>query len=284
MSSERRGAAHLAVVAAVLAAALSASLLVTTGLIAALLLAQGTPIAELSDAIATTFGAREPASLAIAIVGTALPLAVGALLMARRLGPLPEILRLVSARTGDVVWSVVGMVAVSTAAGALVSLLGLVEEGALAELNAQFMAMPMSTRLLMVPATALAPGIAEELFFRGWALSRGLRYASRTWAVVVSSLAFGVVHFDPGHMLAASLMGLYLAFVVMRTGSLLPVVVGHVANNALATLAPELNGTAGGDTAWTVGGLVGGALVGALMMWLIARRSAGRAGPSPVEG
>lgn len=256
------------------AAALGSSLILT-GLIAGLVvLAQGAPLdTNLPRAVMELFRSDSPLVMAVAIVATAIPLALAGLALGTTLGPLGEVMRVRRVRVLDVVLAVIGMVAVSTAAGALVSLLGLVDEGALAELNAKFLAMPMTTRLMMVPATALAPGIAEELFFRGWVLSRGERHVSRTLAVWVSAVAFGMVHFDPGHVIAATIMGLYLAFVVLRTGSIITVVIAHVCNNVIATLAPELNGS-GAEETWVIGvGMAGGVAVGALMMWRLARRN-----------
>ncbi len=264
---------HFAVVGGMTAAALATSLLFT-GLFAGLLvLAQGAAIDSLPSAIGELFEGESPLVLAVAIVSTAIPLTLAALLMGSLVGPLREVMRLRPVRALDVVLAVIGMVAVSTAAGALVSLLGLVDEGGLAELNAKFLAMPMSTRWLMVPATAFAPGIAEELFFRGWVLSRGERHVSRALAVGVSAVAFGLVHVDPGHAIAASLMGLYLAFVVLRTGSILTVIIAHVCNNVIATIAPELNGS-GAEAWWVIAlGMAGGIAVGALMMWRLAVRN-----------
>lgn len=265
---------HLAIVGALTAASLS-SALVLTGLLAGLVvLALGAPLdTSLPSAVNELFRSDSPLVMAVAIVSTAIPLALAGVAMGTTLGPLGKVMRVRRVRVIDVVLAVIGMVAVSTAAGALVSLLGLVDEGALAELNAKFLSMPMSTRLMMVPATALAPGIAEELFFRGWVLSRGERHVSRALAVWVSAIAFGLVHFDPGHAIAATIMGLYLAFVVLRTGSIFAVVIAHVCNNVIATLAPELNGS-GAEEWWVIAiGMAGGIVVGALMMWRLARRN-----------
>lgn len=264
---------HLAVVGPMLAVALLASLALTSVLAVLLVLLTGAPLDDgLMPAVSSFMTSKSPLVLALAIVSTSLPLGAVGLIMASRLGPLREVLRFEPVSMPDVVAAIIGMIAVSTAAGALVSLLGLVDDGSLASLNAQFLDMPMSTRLLMVPATALMPGIAEELFFRGWVLSRGERFVTRSAAVVISAIMFGLVHFDPGHALAAGIMGLFMAYVLLRTGSILATIAAHVFNNTLATLVPEINGSEATETWVIVVGMVGGLAVGGLMMWVLAKR------------
>ncbi|HEV8474277.1 MAG TPA: type II CAAX endopeptidase family protein [Methylomirabilota bacterium] len=88
-------------------------------------------------------------------------------------------------------------------------------------------------------------GTTEEIFFRGYMQTR-LR---ETWgparAIVVASLAFGVLHIDVSgiHMVLAFAMGLYLGFLVETTGSVLPAAVCHVVNNVVYTLQTALGGT-----------------------------------------
>lgn len=258
---------HLLVVGSALLLALSSSFVLTAAVSAAYLLWSGVPVPELGSEIAGFLSSASPRALAIGVLCTSSPLLVLALLLGTTLGPLRSALGLVRPALVDVLLVTVGMVAVSTAAGALVSTLGLVDDGALAQLTAAFLAMPMAVRLMMVPFTALAPGVAEELFFRGWALGRGLKHLPRTPALVVSALAFGVMHVDPGHAVAASVMGLYLGVVTLRTGSVSLTIVAHVVNNTIATLAPELNSSSTDSLAEAVLGQALGVAVAALMLW-----------------
>lgn len=91
--------------------------------------------------------------------------------------------------------------------------------------------------------------IAEEMVFRGAILRRLLKYAdSRSGrdqklkqrysigAVVVSALVFGLIHINPAQIVNATLMGLLLGYVYMRTDSILPCVVLHCANNVIICL------------------------------------------------
>lgn len=85
--------------------------------------------------------------------------------------------------------------------------------------------------------------ICEEILFRG-ALYGGLRrLLSPTAAAVISGLLFGVIH-DPVVMLPVAALGVLLAWVYERSGSLMAPCVLHVTQNlstlALASLSPDL--------------------------------------------
>lgn len=100
---------------------------------------------------------------------------------------------------------------------------------------------PTTTAFVLV-AVLLAPA-AEELFFRELLLARVLASWRRAPAVLFSSAAFGLVHFDFGGvvlLLTVTAMGLVLGWVRERTGSLGAAVVVHIANNAFALAAPRL--------------------------------------------
>jgi uncharacterized protein len=91
----------------------------------------------------------------------------------------------------------------------------------------------------------LIAGAAEEIFFRGFMLTRLAEHWGGRRAIVATAACFGVLHVDPNgiHMVLAFVMGLYLGFVAERTGSTLPAIVCHVVNNAVYTLQIALGGT-----------------------------------------
>ncbi len=78
--------------------------------------------------------------------------------------------------------------------------------------------------------------ITEELLFRGWML-RGFRahYSTRT-AVLLSSVMFAAVHWGLPQMTLAFLVGIFNAWLVIRTQSIVPAIVAHLAINATARL------------------------------------------------
>jgi len=90
-------------------------------------------------------------------------------------------------------------------------------------------------------AITLGPALGEELFFRGLLLRSFLRDMP-AWAAVSGSAAlFGVLHMDPLQGAAAGLMGLYLGYAVLATGSVWPAVAAHGLNNLACSLAARFD-------------------------------------------
>ena len=75
----------------------------------------------------------------------------------------------------------------------------------------------------------LAP-VGEEILFRGLALT-ALRIRGKWRAIVMTSLLFGLVHVQVIHFLPIILSGLILAYLVERTGSLVPSISLHISHN-----------------------------------------------------
>lgn len=90
----------------------------------------------------------------------------------------------------------------------------------------------------LFPFIALAPGFTEEIFFRGL-VQRSLGNVGIK-AIVISALTFSFFHLDPHHVAGVLPLGLYLAWLAARTGSLWVTIVTHAANNAVALLASQL--------------------------------------------
>lgn len=89
---------------------------------------------------------------------------------------------------------------------------------------------------LVLLAFAAAPAICEELAFRGFILS-GFSRSRRIWlAIGLSSLAFGTMHMIPQQVFNATLLGLVLGLIAIRSNSLFPCMVFHFVYNALAVL------------------------------------------------
>lgn len=79
--------------------------------------------------------------------------------------------------------------------------------------------------------------VGEEVFFRGIVYG-GLRTRWGVGAAAVASAAFfAVVHFQLVHGLPIFVLGLLLAYLYERTRSLMPAVVTHALNNAVALIA-----------------------------------------------
>ncbi len=89
---------------------------------------------------------------------------------------------------------------------------------------------------------ALMPAITEEVAFRGFILS-GLRksYPTRT-AIILSAFLFGFLHVLLSlfqQLFGATLLGLVLGLLAIRTASLWPGVAFHFVNNALGVLTAD---------------------------------------------
>ena len=87
----------------------------------------------------------------------------------------------------------------------------------------------------------LAP-FCEELVFRGailhslldWSKER-IGWLSNHWTMIfLSALLFAIIHFNPAQMPHAFLVGTLLGWMYYRTGSILPGVALHWANNSIA--------------------------------------------------
>lgn len=117
---------------------------------------------------------------------------------------------------------------------------------------------------LLWPFFALLPGIAEELFFRGFVQTAFVR--TRV-AVLASAASFALFHLDPHHIVGVFPLGLFLAWTAARFGTLVTIV-AHTLNNTLALLTiqvSELDVGYGSDTPMPRWWL----LVG-LMLWAVA--------------
>lgn len=78
--------------------------------------------------------------------------------------------------------------------------------------------------------------LAEEIFFRGL-LYRWMRQFWNVWpAIIVSSILFGLLHGEISVAGATFILGIILAWLYERSGSLWPSITIHVINNSLKLL------------------------------------------------
>lgn len=84
---------------------------------------------------------------------------------------------------------------------------------------------------------ALTPAICEELAFRGFILSGLRRLGNPKRAILFSAIFFGISHgMGIQQAIAATLIGLVIGFVCVRTGSVFPGMAFHATHNAAAAL------------------------------------------------
>lgn len=91
---------------------------------------------------------------------------------------------------------------------------------------------------------AVVPSVCEEILFRGYVLRNFQKSMLPILAIILSGLLFGLYHIRLTQLIPLSVLGMLLAWMTIRTGSIWPAVSAHFANNAsavtLATYFPEL--------------------------------------------
>ena len=92
----------------------------------------------------------------------------------------------------------------------------------------------------IITAVIFAP-VFEELLFRGLVLESLLRRHRRLLSVVVSSVIFAIVHFEPSVMFSAFVSGLVLGTIYLHTNSIFSTIILHSINNAIAYSLITLN-------------------------------------------
>ena len=92
----------------------------------------------------------------------------------------------------------------------------------------------------IITAVVFAP-VFEEFIFRGVILEAMLRRYRRSVSVVVTSLLFAIVHFEPSVMFTAFVSGLVLGTVYLHTSSIFSTIILHAINNAIAYSLITLN-------------------------------------------
>lgn len=91
--------------------------------------------------------------------------------------------------------------------------------------------------VLLVAIVAVAAPLFEELFYRGLWLRAVERRLGTGWAVAISSLIFGVIHFQVYDLPALLAFGLVAALLTVRSGRLGPAIWAHVAFNLTAVVS-----------------------------------------------
>jgi len=88
---------------------------------------------------------------------------------------------------------------------------------------------------LAITAVIVAP-LAEEVFFRGFLFPAIGRRYGLGWGVVVSGALFSIAHLGSGGLVPAFILGILLAWLYWKTGSLWPCILTHFAYNSLVLI------------------------------------------------
>lgn len=92
-------------------------------------------------------------------------------------------------------------------------------------------------KLIFVLGGAVAAPIGEEVFFRGFLYNALKHRFSVKVGIVVSGLLFALVHISPLALLIIFPMGMLLAYVYEKTGSLWVTITMHIINNGVVFVA-----------------------------------------------
>jgi membrane protease YdiL (CAAX protease family) len=87
---------------------------------------------------------------------------------------------------------------------------------------------------VVVFAVVILAPIAEEIFFRGVVFNAWLREGGRRWAFIGSSALFALIHVSVVAVVPIFLLGLALAWIYQRTGSLLAPMAMHATVNGIS--------------------------------------------------
>lgn len=83
-------------------------------------------------------------------------------------------------------------------------------------------------------AVILAP-IGEELIYRGIVLRCSAKVSQR-FAIFFSAFIFGIMHGNPYQFVLGFLIGIPMAIITIKTGSIIPAIICHMTNNAVASV------------------------------------------------
>jgi uncharacterized protein len=85
-------------------------------------------------------------------------------------------------------------------------------------------------------AIVVAAPVLEEIIFRGVILDGLLKKYSPSTSIIVSSILFGLIHFNPWQFVSAFLGGIFIGWVYYRTRNLSLAIIIHATNNLFFTL------------------------------------------------
>jgi sodium transport system permease protein len=103
------------------------------------------------------------------------------------------------------------------------------ERGELVRLMQLLTELPRWKLLVLV---AVLPPVCEELLCRGFLFASFRARFGAVWAVLLSAVLFGVLHLEAYRIPATALVGVALGYVRLRTGSIVPPILFHMAYNA----------------------------------------------------
>jgi len=91
--------------------------------------------------------------------------------------------------------------------------------------------------IFVILVVSVTPAICEEVFFRGFT-QKSLEYSMKPfWAILFTSFAFALYHFNPYGMIALTILAMYLGFTAFQSKSILIPIILHFINNFISIVS-----------------------------------------------
>ncbi len=91
--------------------------------------------------------------------------------------------------------------------------------------------------IIVIVTVSVTPAICEEFFFRGF-IQKSFEYKQKPFtAILLTSLFFGLYHFNPYGLIPLIFIGIYLGYSVYKSNSIIVPVILHFINNFVAIIA-----------------------------------------------
>jgi membrane protease YdiL (CAAX protease family) len=183
---------------------------------------------------ATNFALSAPGLMSVALVNAVILFLVAAL-AARPRGDLVSALRLGPTRASPLglAAAIAGMLGLSFACGTASELLGFRGAGTMDRVARALERPTLAGFVIALITIGVAPGFAEETFFRGFIQPSLTSRWSRWPSIVATSVGFGVMHEDPVQGSLTFVAGLFLGWTAERLGGVRPTALAHAVNNAI---------------------------------------------------
>ena len=137
---------------------------------------------------------------------------------------------------------------------------------------------------------AITPAICEEIVFRGYIQRQFERSTGVVVGILLTGLFFGAYHLRLTQVLPLALIGVYLAYLTWRTGSLWPAIIVHFVNNAFSltlgeylTQQPDFDVESLEQVDVPIWAVLGGAAALYGIMFVINRTATEQLGEGPEE-
>lgn len=140
-----------------------------------------------------------------------------------------------------------------------------IDSGNLQMINELIASGSLSSRIGMWLVVCVGAPVVEELVFRGFMWDALALRLPRGAVWVGTSLLFAAYHMDPIHVMAVVFTGLFLGWLRNVSGSIVPGMIAHGVNNALAAAAATWVGAEAATdlhTPWWAALLAAGATIG----------------------